>query len=57
MVRSPAAPSPFLFSGLLFADSGSGRQRAVLQNLAIAVDDALTIFVTHSRARVGSDSG
>jgi hypothetical protein len=26
MVRSPAAPSPFLFSGLLFADSGSGRR-------------------------------
>jgi hypothetical protein len=25
MVRSPAAPSPVLFSGLLFADSGSGR--------------------------------
>jgi hypothetical protein len=26
MVRPPAAPSPFLFSGLLFADSGSGRR-------------------------------
>jgi len=26
MVRSPAAPSPVLFSGLLFADSGSGRR-------------------------------
>jgi len=26
MVRSTAAPSPVLFSGLLFADSGSGRR-------------------------------
>ena len=61
MVRSPAAPSPFLFSGLLLADSGSGPAerpaRAAWAALRLPTAVADSFFVISGSGRRWSSGG